>query len=294
MNTQDLIKPLRQTNWDWRAAGNFIGGGSGCGLLIFSAIASEPGLAYRPLGSAGLVLIAVGLFCVSLEIGRPLRSMNVFLHARTSWMTREALVAAPLFLCGALAVWTGGALWVWLTALLALLFLYCQARIVNAAKGIAAWRAQGTVPLFVVTGLTEGAGLLALALALSGAMPQANWLAAALAPLLVARALLWRAYRKELAAPGTPTQTLAVLDAVELPLIKIGHWAVLVLLLLALAAPLTLSAWLAAAAGLLAAGGGWLLKYTLIVRASFNQGYALPRLPVRGGAAPSSRPNPIS
>ena len=294
MNTQDLIKPRRQTNWDWRAAGNFIGGGSGCGLLIFAAIVSGPGLAYRPFGWAGLGLIAVGLFCVSLEIGRPLRSMNVFLHAQTSWMTREALVAAPLFLCGALAVWTGGALWVWLTALLALLFLYCQARIVNAAKGIAAWRAQGTVPLFMVTGVTEGAGLLTLALALSGALPQANWLAAALAPLLVARALLWRAYRKELAAPGTPTQTLAVLDAVELPLIKIGHWVVFVLLLLALAAPLTLSAWLAAAAGLLAAGGGWLLKYTLIVRASFNQGYALPRLPVRGGAAPSSRPDAIS
>lgn len=289
MNTQDLIKPRRQASWDWRAAGNFICGGSGSGLLLFSAIVAGPNVAYRSLGAAGLSLIALGLFCVSLEIGRPLRSMNVFLHARTSWMTREALVAAPLFLCGALAVWTHGALWVWLTALLALLFLYCQARIVNAAKGIAAWRAQGTVPLFMVTGLTEGAGLLTLVLALSDTVLLANWLAVVLAPLLIARGLLWRAYRKELAAPGTPKQTLAVLDAVELPLIKIGHWAVLVLLLLALATPLTFSPWLAAVAGLLAAGGGWLLKYTLIVRASFNQGYALSRLPVRGGAAPSSR-----
>ena len=27
----------------------------------------------------------------------PLRALNVFFHARTSWMTREAIVAGPLF-----------------------------------------------------------------------------------------------------------------------------------------------------------------------------------------------------
>jgi phenylacetyl-CoA:acceptor oxidoreductase 26-kDa subunit len=285
MKTENLILPRRQTNWDWRAAGNFIGGGSGTGLLVFSAIVAGPNLSYLPLAGAGLVLIALGLLCVWMEIGRPLRAINVFLHAQTSWMTREALVAPPLFLCGALAAWTGSGLLITLTALLALLFLYCQARIVNAAKGIPAWRAPRIVPLFITTGLTEGAGLLALALVLSGAMPQAKWIAATLVPLLIVRALLWRAYRKELGECGAPRQTLKVLDAIELPLIKLGHWAVLALLLLALAVGGT---WLIGVAGLLAAAGGWLLKYTLIVRASFNQGYALPRLPVRGAGAPAS------
>jgi phenylacetyl-CoA:acceptor oxidoreductase subunit 2 len=39
---------------------------------------------------------------------------------------------------------------------------------------------------------------------------------------------------------------------------------------------------LMAAAGALAAATGARFKYTLITRASFNQGFALKRLPVRG------------
>lgn len=281
MSMDNLIKPRRQSNWDWRAAGNFIGGGSGSGLLLLAAFASQPQLFF-----AALALVALGLLCVWMEIGRPLRAMNVFLHAHTSWMTREALVAPPLFLCGALAAWTGNALWVWPAALLALLFLYCQARIVNAAKGIPAWRARGTVPLIVATGLTEGAGLLAFLLALSGAA-QPGWLAVALLLLLAARGWAWRSYRKELSAGNTPRQTLATLDRIEVPFMWTGHAAAAALILAALALPAMNGPWLLGAAGLLAAGGGWLLKYTLIVRASFNQGYALPRVPVRGAGAPS-------
>jgi phenylacetyl-CoA:acceptor oxidoreductase subunit 2 len=39
---------------------------------------------------------------------------------------------------------------------------------------------------------------------------------------------------------------------------------------------------LLAAAGLLAAAAGALFKFTLITRASYNQGFALKRMPVRG------------
>jgi phenylacetyl-CoA:acceptor oxidoreductase subunit 2 len=35
-------------------------------------------------------------------------------------------------------------------------------------------------------------------------------------------------------------------------------------------------------AGLVALAGGLWFKYTLVTRAGFNQGYALPHLPVRG------------
>jgi phenylacetyl-CoA:acceptor oxidoreductase 26-kDa subunit len=43
-----------------------------------------------------------------------------------------------------------------------------------------------------------------------------------------------------------------------------------------------LAAWLPLAAGALALAGGWWFKYTLVTRAGFNQGFALPVLPVRG------------
>lgn len=285
MNIENQIKPRRQTNWDWRAAGNFICGGSGSGLLLFSAIGVGPDLGYRPLALVALMLIALGLFCVWLEIGRPLRSMNVLLHVQTSWMTREALVAPPLFLSGAVAAWTGAVVWVWLSALLAVLFLYCQARILQAAKGIPAWRAQRTVPLVIVTGLTEGVGLLAFAAMLANATPRI-WAPMTLVTLLVLRALLWRAYCKELVQQKAPPKALAALNAVAMPLSGIGYWFVAALALLAALSGFGV---LAGVAGLLAAAGGWLLKYTIVVRASFNQGYALPRLPVRGRAAPSSR-----
>ena len=40
--------------------------------------------------------IGAGLTCVWLEIGRPLRAINVFFHPQTSWMTREGIVAVPI------------------------------------------------------------------------------------------------------------------------------------------------------------------------------------------------------
>jgi hypothetical protein len=82
-------------------------------------------------------------------------------------MTREALVA-PLLLA-----WRrsgGGAAGQccsrWRRWRL-LAFVYCQARILQAATGIPAWREPLIVPLIVATGLAEGAGLwMLLALAI--------------------------------------------------------------------------------------------------------------------------------
>ncbi|NMM27347.1 MAG: dimethyl sulfoxide reductase anchor subunit [Glaciimonas sp.] len=288
MSAGNQSRPQHQTNWDWRAAGNFIGGGSGSGLLLFTAVTSGAGQPDTvPIGVA-LALIALGLFCVWLEIGRPWRSMNVMLHVRTSWMTRESLLAPFLFLFGLIALATGSAVALWLGALLAMLFLYCQARLLNAAKGIPAWRQKLVVPLIITTGLTEGVGLLAALMALGGAV-QLAWLPSALLFLLLLRALLWRAYHKNLTAQGAPQQALAVLDKLELPFIKIGHWAVALVLLLVLVQPaLAAAQWLTALAGLIAMVSGWLFKYALIVRAGYNQGYALAHVPVRGGAGPTS------
>ena len=33
--------PWQQTNWDWRAAGNFMGGGAGAGLVVWTVVASR-------------------------------------------------------------------------------------------------------------------------------------------------------------------------------------------------------------------------------------------------------------
>ena len=134
------VTPWHQTNWDWRAACNFIGGGTGTGLLFFSTLAAGNADNYRIMALVALALIGGGLTCVWLEIGRPFRAINVFFHPQTSWMTREGIVAVPVFLCGLAAVWFGGGVFVGMAALLGVLFLYCQGRILQASKGIPAWR----------------------------------------------------------------------------------------------------------------------------------------------------------
>ena len=96
--------PRLQHNWDSRAACNFIGGGSGTGLLLAAAVGFASGSPYFLAGTLALALIAFGLSMVWLEIGRPLRALNVFFHPQTSWMSREALLALPVLALGTLAV----------------------------------------------------------------------------------------------------------------------------------------------------------------------------------------------
>lgn len=273
-------KPWQQAHWDWRAAGNFVFGGAGSGLLVFTALSGARGTAATLLTLGALGLVGLGLLCVWLEIGRPTRALHVFFNPRTSWMSREAFVATLLFPAG-LAAAAGLAPFAWLAALLALVFVYCQARILKAARGIPAWREPLVVPLVVATGLAEGGGLFLFTQPLHGLAGPA--LATLFGVLVAARFLAWLAYRRRLAACAAP-RALAALDRAGGMLQTAGTW-----IALALVAPVGIglvsgasAALLAALAGVAAAAAGAWLKYTLVTRAAFNQGFALAKLPVRG------------
>ena len=286
--------PWQQTQWDWRAAGNFVFGGAGGGLIVFAALAGTQGTALTLMLLGGLALVGAGLLCVWLEIGRPLRALHVFFNPRTSWMTREAFVAALLMPVTAAAAFGLTGL-VWPAALLALAFVYCQARIVQGAKGIPAWREALTVPLLVLTGLAEGGGLWLLAQAalapqaLAGPTPQAAappLVLAGVAAALLARALLWPVWRQRLERSTAPRARAAIDSAGRW--LQLGSWLPLVVVVTLAASPFSapfsapLAAALLTAAGAFAAVAGAWFKYTLITRAGFNQGFALVHLPVRG------------
>ncbi|HEY5897330.1 MAG TPA: hypothetical protein VIV54_07180 [Burkholderiales bacterium] len=247
-----------QSNWDTRAALNFICGGAGSGLLIVEPIVHPlPSPAATVLA---LLLIATGLTAVWLEIGKPLRALHVFFNPFTSWMTRESLVAVLVFVLGAGALLEprlGG-----FAAVAAAAFLWCQANILHASKGIPAWRAHEVIALIVTTGLAEGAGL-ALVFA------HDPFALAIFAAALVARWLAWRAYRGEVRSPA--------LEPAGRDLLRFGTAAALALALAALL--FTPAAWLA---GLTALATGWRLKHALVTRASHKQEFALPHVPVRG------------
>lgn len=282
--------PWHQTNWDWRAAGNFVGGGTGTGFLILLAVAATLDHASVFFAPIGLVLVAGGLACVWLEIGRPLRAMNVLINVRTSWMARESWASIFLFAAGLSAVFaqakgwpTAGRALLWAAALFGLAYLYCQSRILGASKGIPAWREGMVVPLIMITGLTEGAGLLAATLSLA-ADPVA-WIAIVLAASLALRAAAWRAYRARMTRRGAPTATLRVLAGFDRPFLIYGNLVPATLCLAALSASGLVRLSLGAA-GFLALAAGWALKHRLVTRAGFNQGFALPVLPVRGRGKP--------
>jgi phenylacetyl-CoA:acceptor oxidoreductase 26-kDa subunit len=273
--------PWQQTSWDWRAAGNFIGGGAGSGLIVVTAASGIDGAAALALLLAGLALVGLGLGCVWLELGRPLRALHVFFSPRVSWMTREAIAATVLFPVGiaaAAGVYGGMTGLAWLPAALALVFVYCQGRMLRAARGITAWREPLTLPLLLSTSLAEGAGLFFLVLPWHGRGGAAMTLLFGV--LVLARAGVWLSYRRRLAGRLAPRASLALDRAGRVLLI--GGTAVPLALLLVAEGAGSASAALGALAGLAAALAGSDLKFTLITRAGYNQGFALRELPVRG------------
>ena len=271
-------KPWHQSNWDFRAALNFMFGGAGTGLLVIVAFSGLAGNTLRVELLLGMALIGAGLISVWFEIGRPLRAINVGFNPFTSWMTRESFAAGAVFALGLSAAWLGSQVLGQAVALAALVFVYCQGRMLRAAKGIPAWREPALVWLVFTTALAEGAGLF-VALAALLDMPAGSALGY-FSLALIARAFAWSIYRGGVAKSAVRA-ALTALDRAGKILIQFGTIAPLALLLLGLfAADFARIAVLLA--GVAALATGWQFKFVLITRAAYNQGFALPHLPVRG------------
>ncbi len=279
--------PWVQRHWDLRAAANFVAGGAGSGLVIVSVMSGASGRPAAVALLAGLALVGLGLFAVWLEIGRPLRAINVFANPRTSWMSREAIAAVVLGVLAVAGAWAhaagsafapvlGG-----LAALAALAFVWCQGRILRAAKGIPAWRSPVTPALIVATAIAEGAGLWWIAAAWHAQGTRVGL--AVFGVLLVVRLVAWLAYRRSIAANARASAALS------LPGRALAVGGTFVPLTLVAIAAVSASEGtvlgLAAAAGALALAAGAWFKAAMILRGAFNQGFAIPRMPVRGKRA---------
>ncbi|RAU20689.1 phenylacetyl-CoA:acceptor oxidoreductase [Paramagnetospirillum kuznetsovii] len=264
----------RQGFWDLRAAGNFIGGGTGTGLLMISAAAGLAGLEVTIPLLVGMGFVMAGLSLVWLEIGKPWRALNVFFHPQTSWMTREGILAAPLAFCTLGFVATGYPALLVAVMVLAGGFLYCQARILKASRGIPAWKQPEIVPFIIAIGLAEGTGAF---LALGGE-PSAAWITTALVAGL-ARAMTWRAYGQGLLDSKAPAGTLECLGsstALALRAVGLAGLSLILLSLFVLPQPL------AALGGILAATSGWGVKALIVTRAAFTRGPSIRHTPIRG------------
>ena len=270
-NPENPLVGKRQTLWDFRAAMNLTMGGMGLGLAVMAYLGHLFGglteAALITLYVAGAVCMTVGLFFVFLEIGRKRRFLYVLKRPQTSWMTRETYFVA-LFYPALVAdmLWPQAPLHL-LIAVAAAGFLWSQAMILYAAKGIPAWRAPLIPWMLVATGLLEGTGLLAVAVALFPGQP-GSWsnLAAAGLALALANAGLWHGYRKAARARGIGPLARRSIEAISAALHLVGHALPAGLfgaaLIAAKGGPVSL-----ALAGAAAVAGGVLWKFTVITRA---------------------------
>jgi DMSO reductase anchor subunit len=127
--------------------------------------------------TAGVLLTGVGLVSSTFHLGKPLRAWRAFSQWRTSWLSREGVLALATWVPAvALAGWcwissrgpdAGGfppGVVPWLGAALAVLSLLtvaCTAMIYASLKPIPAWRHPLVVPVYLV--FAGATGLLVLA-----------------------------------------------------------------------------------------------------------------------------------
>lgn len=295
----DLADPLvgqKQTLWDWRAAMNWIFGGVSSGFMLMAWIGALAGLVHADmvpaLHAAGAGAMALGLFFVFLKIGRKFRFWRAISRPQTSWMTRELYVVLALFPCiFANLLWPSGVLSA-LSALLALAFLVCQAKILHRARGIPAWRVPLMPWMIVATGVAEGLGAVMLMLVwfrglgagLSSPLLPVTGLA-----LVALNAALWLVYRRHAREDGIVPLARTALAEASLTVHLVGHGLPALMFVIALVNPAFAWTYLGVA-GVMVIAGGAFWKFTVIVRAGFMQGFVLPKVPQRGSgtrAAPA-------
>jgi len=179
--------------------------GAGFGLFVWLALFGLLGLvpAERWLGFAGFalafVLIAGGLLASTAHLGRPERAWRAFSQWRTSWLSREGVMAvatcvpAGLLAIGWVILETAHgffALMALLTVGCALVTLFTTGMIYASLKAIRQWHQPLTAPIYIAFGLASGAVLLNLLLVLFGIIGRAApWLA--IVSLMVAATLKW-------------------------------------------------------------------------------------------------------
>ncbi|WP_112323515.1 dimethyl sulfoxide reductase anchor subunit family protein [Oceanibium sediminis] len=179
--------------------------GLGFGLMVFLGIdpPAKGGWVMAVFAALALGLSTVGLLASTLHLGHPERAVKAFSQWRSSWLSREGVVAVATLvtfgLYATLIVLFGVTvpLLGWLSAVLALITVYCTAMIYTQLKTVPRWRQPLTPVLFLLFALTGGA-------LLSGHVTLSLWLLAALG---IAQVAAWVQGDKALAASGSTMES---------------------------------------------------------------------------------------
>ena len=161
--------------------------GAGYGLLIWLAIARLGGAwDIAPLTAVAacviaLVLVTVGLLSSTFHLGHPERAWRAFSQWRSSWLSREGVLAVLTY--PAALVFTAG--WIWdgvpppgitaaaaATLVLSALTVLSTGMIYASLKTIPRWHNGWVVPVYLALALSSGGLLFTIVLGVSGTASQ--------------------------------------------------------------------------------------------------------------------------
>lgn len=179
--------------------------GAGYGLLawlsmfgLFGVVPTERWLGIAGFGVA-FVLITAGLLSSTAHLGRPERAWRAFSQWRTSWLSREGVMAVATYVPAGITAlgWgiyesVGGMLdfAAVLTAACAVGTLYTTGMIYASLRTIRQWHQPLTSPNYIALGLASGAVLLVFVLRLLD-MGGLRFDLLAVGTLIVAAAMKW-------------------------------------------------------------------------------------------------------
>ncbi|ATX67351.1 dimethyl sulfoxide reductase anchor subunit family protein [Roseinatronobacter bogoriensis] len=143
--------------------------GMGFGLLVWLGLGLRvpTGLAAFILFGLGYGLAGIGLIAAAFHLGHPERALKAFSQWRSSWLSREAVLAVASLLvmaphAAASVFWdTPLPLLGWLGAVLALATIFATAMIYAQIRAVPRWHHWSTPPVFVLAALAGGALLAA-------------------------------------------------------------------------------------------------------------------------------------
>ena len=205
--------------------------GAGYGLLfLLGLLAGTPLLpesrwfALAAL-ALGLGLVSAGLVSSALHLSHPERAWRAFSQWRSSWLSREGLLAVAGFLPAAVfgVVWVffdHRLLWAgWLMAAFALATVYSTAMIYVSLKPIPRWHNPWVAPNYLLLALMTGSLLIRALAALFGQASPALWILSLAAIALAAGVKLaywWQVSRSAPTATAESATGLGALGPVRL------------------------------------------------------------------------------
>lgn len=188
--------------------------GLGFGLMAWLGAGGAHGgpLVAAAFAALALGLAGAGLLASLLHLGQPRRFLRAFSQWRSSWLSREAVLAVA-----AMSVFAAYALlWILglrlaplgaLAAALALAAVFCTAMIYAQMRTVPRWRSPLTPAIFLLSALAGGA-------LLADAIPAAQVLLAALA---LAQLAAWARGDRAAAAPDTTLASATGLGGLGAP-----------------------------------------------------------------------------